>query len=102
VSSSELDTHPVQRSPSRLTEPGFADDETSNFVADVDAARRSNSKPEPEVKLMHTECDYVTESGDSGISGDVSGTYTSELLTQAKPLTKRNYFSIASLLELPP
>ena len=83
-------------------EHSFVDSETTNFVVDVDTTDRSDSKREPEIKHTHTECDYVTASGDRGIFCDVSGGYTSELMTQAKPLKKLNYFSIASLLELPP
>ena len=98
-SSNELDTHSVNSIPPyRTSERGFVDE---TVVTDIDNTGRLDGKPETEVKLMYAECDYVAESGDSGISGDVSRTYTSELMTQAKPLTKRSYFSIASLLELP-
>jgi len=96
TASNELDPHPVHTTPCRK-EHSSVDGDTTNLVA----ASRPGRKPESEVKLTDAECDYVTTSGDSGISCDVSGTYTSELMTQAKPLTKRNYFSIASLLELP-
>jgi len=98
-SSNELDTHSVNSIPPFRTERDFVDD---TVVVDIDNSGRLDGKPEAEVKLMYAECDCVAESGDSGISGDVSRTYTSELMTQAKPLTKRTYFSIASLLELPP
>ena len=102
-SSNELGIQPIQlASPPCRNEHYLVNVETTHFGADVDTVRRSDGKPEPEIKLTRAECDYVTESGDSGISGDVSGAYTPELMTQTKPLTKRNYFSIASLLELPP
>lgn len=99
ASSSELDTRPVNtRRPCRK-EQRFVDDGTTNLIA---GASRLDSKPEPEVKVMRAECRCVTASPDSSVSCDVSGACTSELMTQAKPLTKRNYFSIASLLDLPP
>lgn len=102
ASSSELETHPVNTRLPYRKHHDFVDREKTGFVADFDTASKSDSKPESEVKPTHVECDYITTSGDSGISCDVSGTRTPELMTQAKPLTKRNYFSIASLLELPP
>jgi len=72
-------------------------------TTDLDDNGLTDSKPEPEVEITRAACDCVTESGDSGISGDVSTACTSDLMTQAKAAPrKRSLFSIASLLELPP
>lgn len=90
--STDPDLHPANdRPPSR---EGHS--ESTNVVSS-----RSDCKPELEVILTDDECDCVTTSGGSAISCDVSRTCTSELMTQTKPRTKSNHFSIASLLELP-
>ena len=95
--SNQPDAHPVSTTTPCRKGHGSVDCDTTSLLA-----ARADGKPEPEVKLTDDECDYATASGDSGISCDVSVACTSELMTQAKALTKRNYFSIASLLELPP
>ena len=97
ASSSEGGTHRLHtRPPCSRTQHGA---ETTN----LDDIGLTDGKPEPEVDVTHAECDCVTESGDSDISGDVSGACMSNMMTQAKaPPNKRSYFSIASLLELPP
>ena len=94
ASSNELDTQDP-----RPKDQSLVDGETTNLRVDIDDVGKLNSKPEPKMNLMHADCDYVSPSGSSC---DVSGAYTSELMTQRKPLTRQNYFSIANLLELPP
>jgi len=98
ASSNDLDTLPVNsKTPARQKEHGSDDScTTSPSAGDTGRVSRLNSKPETEIEFIRDE----TLSGDSEISGDVSGSYTLE--PHRKPATKRNYFSIASLLELPP
>jgi len=86
--------------PPRPKEFGSVDCLTT--VVDIDPGRRSDINPELQAKFTPARCDDVIESGDSDISNDVSEVHTPEPITRAKPPTKQNYFSIASLLELPP
>ena len=107
ITSSAIDAGPARGSgvkpevQLRFAPPSPCQEEFGEVTIGAERARRSDTEPEQRVVAFYKR-DDVAESGDSGVSGDVGGVRTPELMTQAKSLTKRNYFSIASLLDLPP